>query len=128
MVVPVSEEPPGFPEPVVASFEVVDTIEKLEALRWLHAERDRAHAAAELARTIGTDQDTIDDALRELAEAGLLTRDGGGGYWYAPTRHDLDDAIGALVRLYGQDRLRVLRAITMAALHRIRSSAAKTFR
>lgn len=123
----VPRDPEAFPEPVVALFKLVDTVEKLEVLRCLHADRDRAHAPAGLADRIGASADAIAEALGDLEAAGLLSIDGGGGYWYAPSRHELDDAIGALVGLYEDDRLGVLRAITVAALDRIRSSAARTF-
>jgi hypothetical protein len=123
----VASDSPDLPAELRDLLERIDSFEKLEVLAHTVPQPGIAFAIAALAEVLRLPADGIESAADELAAAGFVRRGAGGTVSYVAAPGADDAAIRALVRLYEQDRLLVLRALTRSAMDRLRSSAARTF-
>jgi len=63
----------------------------------------------------------VTESLGRLGTRGLIAADASGQYRYEPNPPELDTLVGALVELYGQKPITVLRTIFTSPTDRIRS-------
>jgi DNA-binding IclR family transcriptional regulator len=108
----------------------VASLEGLELLLLLRKERNRAWAVDEIARRLSIPQSSVEPALIEPVQYGLLTREGSGGsecWRYAPRTTEMDAMVERLAGLYDDRRLEVMRMLSAHAMERIRNSAARAF-
>lgn len=121
------DEPPEIPDDVrMLLAGAVDSVEKIEVLFLAWREPEVAWTVQTAVARLRLPADAVETALTELDSGKLLVGDRG-GYRYAPGSVELGRAAAALCTLYDADRLQLLREITMLAMERIRSSAARAF-
>ena len=103
----------------------LDSIEKIEALRYLR----RAGAAVtrtELMRTLRLEREATSALVRELAGAGLVELTGQAGHLRLGAA-GTSAAHDELMRIYDEDRLVIVTALSALAMDRIRTMAARAF-
>jgi DNA-binding MarR family transcriptional regulator len=104
--------------------ELVDSIEKLVLLMQLSQNGPGSTAA--LAAKLGLSEPIVAESVAALIAAGLASRqpDMQVHYILGTPHHE---AVLALVKLYEEDRIAVLRLITQISIERVRSEAARVF-
>jgi DNA-binding IclR family transcriptional regulator len=103
----------------------LDSIEKLEALRYLRRARGPV-TRTELMRVLRLEREAVELLIAELSRAQLVEVFGEGGH-LRPGAAALDAAYDALIRLYDEDRPLVVAAQSALAMERIRTMAVRTF-
>jgi hypothetical protein len=103
---------------------IVDTLEKLEVARVLSRSQS-PRPVPEITAEIGLPQPAIEEAIAGLRDSRVVIADVT-GYRLDPQGPHAA-GIAALVKLYDDDRVRVLHLLTQNALARIRAGAARTF-
>ncbi len=106
---------------------VIDSFEKLEIVCRTARHRDATWSLTRIASELHLPAESVEQSLRELIAAGLLDRDGEGAVRYAPASADVDGEVQLLAKLYEEDTLLVVRAISQRAMERIRVSTAHRF-
>lgn len=108
--------------------ERVRSIEALEALMALHAERTRALSPAELATRSRLPPQTVGSAIEELVAQRLARFDARAStVRYAPESEELDARVAQLAADYESHRVELLVLISSNALNRVRRGALHTF-
>lgn len=115
------------PQRVRQLLAAVDSFERLQVLRLTAGTRDEAWSMLRLCGELRLSEYEIVEVLQQLVDAGLLARVDADHVGYAPASEPLDAAVAELIKLYQEDTLLVVRAITERAFQKIRDSAAHTF-
>lgn len=109
--------------------EYVESYEQLEALLLLHARREQAWSAAEMAAALHIDDPLASRALAELSDRGVI--EVSGEAQHARYRIGSEDELRRLVDLVAranvENRLEVVRLMHINAIKRMRAAAARTF-
>jgi hypothetical protein len=103
----------------------VNSIEKIEALRCLRRSGGSV-TRTELMRTLRLEREATDALVGELEVAGLVELASERGHLRLIT-NGADAAYDDLIRLYDEDRLLVVSALSALAVERIRTMAARAF-
>lgn len=120
-------DPLNLPPELRALLERLDSFEKIEVMCHAMRHEGMALTAIMLADAVRLAHDHVDAAVRELVRGGFLRAGEGGTVSYVAGVGEHDAALRALARLYDEDRVTVVRALTQVAMDRLRSSAARTF-
>lgn len=122
-----ASDPLTLPAELRTLLERIDSFEKIEVM--CHALRHEGLplTAMMLADAVRLSHDHVATAVDELVQDGLLREGPGGTVTYVVRSGDQDAALRSLARLYDDDRVLVVRALTQVAMDRLRSSAARTF-
>lgn len=111
-------------------FERVTSYEQLEALLLLHASPAQDWTARDVAAALRIDVGNATAALTALAAQRLLEPSSGQPpqrHRYAPADSALATCTDKLARAYAESRLEVVKQMSINAIERVRSSAARTF-
>jgi hypothetical protein len=123
----VASDPVTLPEELRDLLERVDSFEKIEVMALAVRHEGTPLTIDGLAESLRLSSELVDSAAGELVGAGLLRNGADGTVTYTAAGQGRDAAVRALVRLYADDRLLVVRAMTQVAMDRLRSSAARVF-
>lgn len=105
-------------------------LDELETLLLVRRDAGRGWTAAEIAERLGLPESSSAAALASLCRASLLGAQGAGAvprYVYRPHEPELERTVSSLAEVYADRRLEVMRILSISALDRIRSAAARTF-
>lgn len=115
------------PEDVRELLETVDSFEKLELVCRMGSRPTSAWTMPEISDGLGMSPDVLEEPARALIVAGLVARTDDGRLRLATVNARTAQAIATLTRLYTDEKLLVVRAVTQLAMERIRSTAVRTF-
>lgn len=103
----------------------LSSMEHVELILWLAADRDRAADADAAAAQLHTTPDVAAKRLAELEQAGLLARDSAGKkpFRYAPKSVELREAVNELGTMYNQRPVTLVRSIYERPASPVRSFA-----
>ena len=108
----------------------IESFEQLETLLLLRQHRDQAWTPKSVGEKLGIAATTAAEALEHLCRKNLLDDRVDGEalrFRYAPATPDLDGAVSALARAYGERRLEVMTLVSANAVARVRTSATRMF-
>lgn len=94
----------------------------LELLLLLQRDPRRAWPVAAIVRELRASEPSVRESVATLAAAGLVESDGSEVH-YAPSSNEMDELVMALVALYAQKPIMVLRTIFTSPSEKIRSFA-----
>jgi hypothetical protein len=119
---------PDLPEDVERFLDThLDAFEQLEVLLFLRRQA-RAVDLESLAGALGMDREACEEACRHLAKRGVVRATGDPPVFaYAPSRPEDVRTVDALAKLYAEDRVVVIQAITASSLERLRRSTLRAF-
>jgi hypothetical protein len=115
------------PEDVRDLLVTVDSFEKLEVVCRMGSKPTSAWTMLEISEGVGMSPDVLEEPVRALVVAGLLVRTDDRRLRLATMNARTAQAVDALTKLYANEKLLVVRAVTQLAMERIRSTAARTF-
>jgi hypothetical protein len=106
--------------------ERVDGFEALELLLRLCREPDRRWTVADAQAALGMADMPVHAAFESLLAEDLIGRDDA-TYWFEPPTPEVRVACEALVRLYDEDRFRIVALMGQLAFERIHHATARAF-
>ena len=89
----------------------INSVEKLEILLLLAAERERPWSPAEVVQRIQSSVASVQQRLKELQQGGLLASTGDGQVRFAPGTAGLEASVAHLKEAYHERRIKVIEAI-----------------
>jgi hypothetical protein len=98
----------------------IDSVWALELLLLLKRDRDRAWEPDTLIRELRSSPVVIEEALKGLRDAGLVTPDGR-GYRYWPASPRLDELVSSLERAYAATPMTVIKAVVTSRTEKLRA-------
>lgn len=109
--------------------ERVHSIEQLEVLCLLHADRSGSWTSQAVAEAVRITQAQAISALEHLEEQRLVLAGGPqhGSYRYAPASDELATLVNDTVATYSSSRVEILMLISRCAMDRIRNAQVRTF-
>lgn len=108
----------------------VDSIEGLEALLLLRRNFGKSLTAEDVAGGLRLPAQHLDDALHRLERGGLVERTelaGVAAYTYNPKDAQLADTVDSLASAYADSPVEIVRMLSVRALERVRTEAARLF-
>jgi hypothetical protein len=108
----------------------VDSLEKLEALLLVRADRTKRWTAATVATQLALPDTWSEPALESLCACGLLLGQGEGTarqFSYRPASPALETSVASLAEIYGDRRTEIIRFLSKRAMGRIRTAAVRAF-
>lgn len=92
-------------------FEHVDSVEQLEILLLLNAQRDKSWTVQALSDEMRSNPQSIEQRLKRWLSLGLISETGGSSYIFSPPDPSVEDVIRVLADNYRVQRHRVLELI-----------------
>lgn len=105
----------------------IDSFEKLELVVTLHAAPRSTMSVDDLCRVLKRSRDGVRQTAMELRAVSLVELTSRGELRLLPPTTRDNDAIAALVQLYRDDRVAIVRALGDLAMDRIRNLASRAF-
>jgi hypothetical protein len=111
--------------------ERIESYEELEALLALERLRGAGLTTVELSAALRVNGPLIEQALRVLETRSLVRSRNAAErplrYFYAPSNAELDDAVRALAKAYGEQPIRIIQLMSENAIQRLRTGAVRAF-